>query len=533
MGLQVALTAREFSLASALLATLGALAYAAHVRHGGFYLDDWSNAAGVLRPRAGRSFSNALSYSWGLTAYRPVLVLYVPLTYFVFGTHMAYLLAWATILGIFAAAMLYGVLRTLGVPWIHAWLIAALTIVYPWSDSTRLWSTASLLTLAIGFAFSGLWLALQGIHRRSWPMHVCAAVLYLMSIWTYEITLPLIAVAGGLYTIVVGWRAARMRWLFDVVVVIVGGLWVGLNTKQESFGFSADLRHLKEIIVSGGTILGRSLLPVGEQRTALALVIVGLITLIGLAMFMLLRARRGVVAASSLRGWVLLAAGGLLVAALGWVMFIPANPYFTPSVYGVTNRVNALPAFGLVMAVYAMLGIVGELVARLLPKSQRLAVPTTVLLGVLLGAAYVGVLERHIKIWDAAYRAESAGIGEMRMQLPRIPSGATVFTSDYPAYQTLGVPIFSAYWDVNGMIKLQYKNGTLSAYPILSGLRLECRAASVALVGVGQSVMVARYGAAWFLNIHSGEHARPRSEPECRAVAGNYTPGPIYLSYGY
>jgi len=446
---------------------------------------------------------------------------------------MAYQIAWASALAVFAAAMLYGVLRTLGMSWVHAWLIAALTIIYPWFDSTRLWVTGSLLTLAIGFAFAGVWIALEGLSRRSWRLHACAAVLYLMSIWTYEIALPLIAVAGGMYVAVAGWKIARWRWLVDLIVVLIGGLWIAINTQQESFGISADLKHLKEIAVSGGTILGRTLIPVGEQRTALALTAFAVVLAAGFAVFVLFRIRSEQRNTAGLRGWLLLAGGGLLMAALGWVMFIPANPYFTPSVYGMTNRVNGLSGFGTVIAVYAFIGVIGELAARILPRTRRLAVPVTVLLAVLLGAAYVRVLERHIRVWDRAFHSEAVGLNEMQAQLPHLVPGTTVFTSSYPAYQALGVPIFSSSWDVDGMIKLRYKDGSLSAYPILTGLTLACRANGVGLQGVGAPGVTARYGAVRFLNVSSGEHARPYNERECRAVAGRYVPGAEYVAINY
>lgn len=524
---------REAMLALLALVGVGAFAFAPHVRHGGYYLDDWRNAAGTLELRGGSSFGHVLSYFWNLTLYRPVLVLYAPLTYFVFGTHMAYQIAWSAALAVFAAVMLYGVLRTLGMSWVHAWLIAALTILYPWFDSTRLWVTGSLLTLAIGFAFAGVWIALEGLSRRSWRLHACAAVLYLMSIWTYEIALPLIAVAGGLYVAVSGWKIARVRWLVDLIVVLIGGFWIVVNTQQESFGVSADLKHLKEIAVSGGTILGRTLIPVGEQRTALALTTFVVVLAAGFAMFILFRIRSAQRNTTCLRGWLLLAGGGLLMAALGWIMFIPANPYFTPSVYGITNRVNALSGFGTVIAVYALIGIVGELAAGIFPRTWRPVVPVTVLLAVLLGAAYVRVLERHIRVWDAAFHSEAVGLDEMKAQLPHLAPGTTVFTSSYPAYQALGVPIFSSSWDVDGMIKLWYKDGSLSAYPILKGLTIACRANGAGLQGVGAPSVTARYGAVRFLNVSSGEHARPYNERKCQAEAGRYVPGPQYVSINY
>jgi hypothetical protein len=514
------------------LTVVGGLAFAPHVLHGGFYLDDWSNGAGALRPPGGPSFDHALSYFANTTLYRPVLVLYVPLTYFVFGTHMAYQLAWAASLAILVAGILYGILRTLGVPWVHAWLVAALTIIYPWFDSTRFWATADQATLSIVFASAGLWLAFIGLQRHSWRWHSCAALLYLLSILTYEITLPLIAGFGVLYCLRTGWRAAKARWAIDLLVVVVGGLWVGTQTNHESYGISADFTHLREIITAGGAILGRTLVPVGTEHTTLALIAVALALIAGLAVLRAPRTRSLYGDGWGLRSWLLLAAGGLFVAVLGWTMFIPANPYYTPSVYGVTNRVNALAGFGLVITVYAVFGVVGALVGRLRPTMRALP-GLTIILGLLLGVAYVKVLEHHSKIWNAAYRAEEAGIGEMRMQFPKLPPGTTVFVSNYPAYQTLGVPIFSSSWDVNGMIKLQYKDGTLSAYPVIAGLSLVCRADGVGLQGAGAPTITAPYGTAQLLDVGTGRHSRPGDERECQAVAASYAPGPLYLSLTY
>jgi hypothetical protein len=527
------LTVREIAIAWVGLGVLGTLVFAPHVRHGGFYLDDWANAAEALRSPGGSSFGHVLTYFWNLTDYRPVLVLYVPLTYFVFGTHMAYMLAWVAVLAMFVAAMLYGILRTLGVPWIHAWLIAALAMVYPWFDSTRFWEGASQASLSIAFASAGLWIALVALSRRSLRLHVCASLLYLLSILTYEIALPLIASAGVLYTLRAGWRAARARWAIDLAVVIAGGLWVGLHTPREKQGISGDLTHLKMIVTSGGTILGRTVIPVGEQRTTLAIVIFALIAVAGLAARLRWRAKFPKAIGWGLHSWLLLLGGGLLVAALGWIIFIPANPYYTPSVYGFTNRVNALAGFGLVIAVYGALGTVGALVGQLRPNARAMAGAITVLLALVFGVAYVRVLERHSRIWNTAYSAEAAAVSVMRTQLHYLPPGTTVFASNYPAYQTLGVPIFAVQYDIDGMIKLQYKDGSLSAYSVVPGLSLQCRANGVGLIGEGAPTVTAAYGAARLLNLQTGQHSRPRDERECRAEAGGYMPGPLYLSLTY
>ena len=171
--------------------------------------------------------------------------------------------AWSVFVAVLAASVFYAVLRTLGVPWIHAWLIAALTIVFPWSDATRFWMTGDQVNLSIAIMGAGLLLALAGLKRNSWRHHAGAAALYLVSILTYEVTLPLIACMGFLYWLRAGWRAARYRWLTDLAVVVVAGSWVGSHTKRTTSGLGYDFEHLGEIVVRGGTILGRAGMPLG------------------------------------------------------------------------------------------------------------------------------------------------------------------------------------------------------------------------------------------------------------------------------
>jgi hypothetical protein len=524
-----------------LLAFLGFLAVAAAtlgpwVLDGGFYLDDWADAAGRFYPPGGPGFDNVMSYFYDVFEYRPVLVVFTPVKYYLFGADVSAHLAWTVLLGVLAATMLYGILRMLRLPWYHALLVAALTIVYPWFDSIRLWESANPPPLSICFALGGIWIALVGVTHRSWRLHACAAVLYLLSILAYEITLPLIALAGLLYVLLGGWEVARWRWAVDLVVVVIGGVWVGTHTTRSVSGVSDYFSHLGEMASGAETILARTLDPLGPApHTTLVLLLAGGILVAGVAVYFW-RRREGVAEGEGgwgLREWLLLAAAGLAVTVLGWAIFIPADPYYTPSVFGITNRVNALAGYGLVIAAYATIGIAVWLATAAWPAARRWAPLATVAFALVLGAAYIHVLERHVGLWQTAYDAQKVAIDRIKREYPRLPPETTLFTSGYPAYQTLGVAIFAATWDVNGMVKLEYDDGTLSGYPVIPGMELVCGPDGVGLRGEGAPPVTAPYGRARLLDLASGAHSAPRDRRQCEAVAGRYVAGPMYLQGDY
>jgi hypothetical protein len=529
------MTLRELALAGGGLALVGFLIFLPHLLHGGLYTDDWSDAAGSLYPPHGSGILGAFSFMNDvLSSCRPVLIVYIPLKYLLFGTNPTYLIALSIALAVLAAGLAYAILRALNLPWYHSWLIAALTLAYPWFDSTRFWESANPQTLAIVLAFSGLWMALIGLSRNSWRLHAGAAFLYLLSVLTYETTLPFIAAAGLIYTFRNGWRAARLRWGIDLAVIVCGGLWDRLHTPRTVSSLSGDLDHLRQIVTNGGELLARTLFPLNAQpHTSTMLYALAAIFAIGLGTYLLRPAVRDTGSAWGLRHWLLMGGAGLLLAALGWASFIPADPYYTPSIFGVTNRVNGLAGFGLILLVYAALGIVGFALGRLVNRSSWLAAATTLVLALMLGTSYVHVLERHARLWRTAYEMELTAISMVQKVFPHPHHGTTIFVSDYPANVALGVPVFGATWDLNGIVQLKYGDNTLRAYPVTEEQQLYCRAKGVVVRASGEDTKVAPYGTARFLNLSTGKRVTPRSQRHCLSVKPEYPPGPLYLSTAY
>lgn len=534
------MTVRELTLAWVGLALLSAIVFLPQILDGGFYLDDWSDAAATLHPSGDSGFFSALSYFNDLLhSGRPVLILFIPLKYVLFGTNVHLLLGLTVALAFLASALLYGVLRITGVPWYHSWAISALAVVYPWFDSTRLWESANPITLAIVLALAGLWVALVGLSRGSWRLHAVAATLYLLSMLAYEVTLPLIAMAGLLYTARYGWSKSRGRWGIDLAMVAIVGLWGRTHTPKTVSGLSSGTTHLEQIVSQGGEILARTLLPIGnEPHTSILLFGVFLIFSGGVAVFLLRPESRLIEVGWGLRRWLILGLTGLLIASLGWAAFIPADPYYTPSVFGATNRVNGVAGFGLLLSVYAVLGIVGALAgylcARVFDKQPRWLPPAVILsLAVMLGAAYTHVLERHADIWQEAYDRQWNVVRGIHKLVPDPAPGTTLFVSGNPSNVTSGVPIFSTTWDMDGMVKLTYGSSALRGYPITEEMPLECLRHGVRVGGDVNHVKPAPYGRVLLVSLRDHWTARPIGRRTCGAYKPYFAPGKLYLASAY
>src|SRR3954471_21222092 len=145
------------------LALLAGLLYGDHLVRGGFLWDDWENA-GTTRFGGGHDFAGP--FDLRQAAYRPLLQLLLPLPHLVFGAHPAPHLALALVLAVGACAAFHALLRALGAPRPYATAAAALALVFPWSDSTRLWATASLDLVAVMLVLGAAAIALNGPRSR-------------------------------------------------------------------------------------------------------------------------------------------------------------------------------------------------------------------------------------------------------------------------------------------------------------------------------------------------------------------------------
>src|SRR5918994_1097860 len=215
------ISAGEMVVCFLVLLGAGVLAFGSHVLHGGFISDDWSIASTYRnRGYGGLVLELARTVAPG----RPVLDLLQPLPHAVFGLHFGFHLGLALLLGVAASLCFYLLLRTLSFEPLHAAVIALLALVFPWSDSIRLWPTLSISNVAICLYLLGTVVALRGLDagpRRALRAHAPAAVLYLLSLLTYEVVGCAILLSGLLYRTRAGWRRVFPRWLTDAALVLV------------------------------------------------------------------------------------------------------------------------------------------------------------------------------------------------------------------------------------------------------------------------------------------------------------------------
>lgn len=127
-------------------------------------------------------------------------------------------------LGVLTSAAFYGLLRALRLRRLDAGALAALALLFPASDSTRLWLGAGAVNLSILLVLLGALLALHGLRqpgKRAAVLHAGAVVLYLLGLMTYEAVAPAILVSGLLYRLRSPWRSALPRWAVDASAAVL------------------------------------------------------------------------------------------------------------------------------------------------------------------------------------------------------------------------------------------------------------------------------------------------------------------------
>jgi hypothetical protein len=522
---------RELLLSASALALLALVMCAGHVHAGGLYYDDWSLLAAARFPPPG----GVLHDLWLNYGQRPGQVLYYAALDGAIGVDAPARLALSAGALVLEVTCLYALLRQLGLAARHAIAIAALVLVFPFSDSVWLWGVLSLGSIAIAAFLLGLMLALRALHsegRRRLVLHGASLALYVGSVASYEITAVAACLSGLLYVRDVGVRRARARWALDVLAVALTLLAarvllpIDIATPSRMQSLSGMVSHAGLIAARGVRLIGAAALPVRGLDPWLG---VGALCAVLAAALSL---RRVLVVSDPLRGelgrWLAIAGAGALVAVAGWAVYVPATDHYAPGPAGTINRINAAAAIGIAILLYALVMMLVRMLLRLarLPSPALSAGAAAVVTLALLGA-YVGRSAGDARTWDSAARDQRLELSQVHAALPSPLPGATVYVLGAPAAVGPGIPVLGTTLDLTSALRISYSSARLNGVPLAGRAILACGPRGPLAAGV-----TGAYGDSYLLDVRRGLAVRLTVRQQCAArlrgpLTATRRPGPV------
>jgi hypothetical protein len=216
-------SARPTLTAGIVLAVLAAAIWGPAVRDVGFYYDDWWLLA-AMDEASSRSPVDVFEACRTVEpAGRPGGCVYHAAAFLVTGQHAkAYHLLSVGFVWL-CALLLYVLLTRCRLHWGLALGVAALWVIFPGSDATRLWSAAFTAQPVLALYIAAVLLGIAGVRRGGRggiAMHAGAVTIFLALMLTYEFIIPLVAIAGVFYWLATPGRRAVRHGLVDLGVAV-------------------------------------------------------------------------------------------------------------------------------------------------------------------------------------------------------------------------------------------------------------------------------------------------------------------------
>lgn len=528
---------RELAGVSLLLLALAFAVYGWYALNGGFVADDWVNAD--------RYYFHSDPGFWGAvdnyqTPSRPVAAVYVTLTYELLGMHFDQHLLLSVLLAAFLSIAYFAFLRTLGLglPWALA--AAAILLVFPSSDSTRLWSTGSQINLFIGLYLVAMVIAIAG-RRRFGPApsvpavltQVLASAIAVLAVGGYEIVAPAVFLSFVLYRWVGGRGGTLWRWLLDAVPTL---LLLVLYTRK--FGDSASgagqLLDNAHIVLDGAvSILAYSLYP--SRMFSDPWLLVGVVAGVLLVTQLVRQLAPPSPDRDAIARWSVPILLALAAIAIGYAMIVPVADRYPLYAPGVQNRTNCFAALGICALLVFIAAAVGSMLAGSLPRissqvraQARAGITALIILGVI--GAYTVRVTQDADRWKQASDIQAEILAQAQELVPSPPPDATIFTSPYPANAAPGVPAFGGGGnnDEVGAFKVTYDSDEMRAFPLIIGVGLTCGPDAMSQTNAGNSETA--YGKAILIDLRTRTVYRPKNPSECLAATKAMEPfGPVNL----
>jgi hypothetical protein len=444
---------------------------------------------------------------WDRGKYRPLSVAYYPAVFGLIGTHATLELLWSVIVSAAFAGLLFGVLRRLGLPTVHAFAIAALVLAAPTGDAAVLWPSATPIRLAGALYLGGLFAALTGLRagdaRRSRRLHAVAVTLYVSSIWLYELTAALAAVGLFAYLVVAPPRRALRRWAIDMAATVVAMAWTLANTPKHVMTLQEQLDHARLIGRQLWTMYDGVAAPGWFPAHVAALLTVAAIGGALVVAVVAWRRRWSLPGFAPARRWAIAGGIAFAYAIAAYVVFAPADPYYSPAAVNFGNRVNGVGVAPLVVLAYSAVMVLATVALH--RGRSRLWIATAV------GAVYAvgmflshnGALHDHERLYVQAWQQEQAALDAIQRAVPHPARGTYLVATGVAPVVAKDLPVFYSTWDLQGAVRARYDDGSLDAYNAFRGA--QCAQQGVYVPGgnggaYGRTVLVdVPHGRAWLL----------------------------------
>jgi hypothetical protein len=457
--------------------------------------------------------------AFDVTRYRPGQYLYYPALHTVLGLHLKAYLVWAAFCAVAMSVALYAFLRVQGLRQLESFACAALVLLFPYSSSTRLWSSTAVTSIAITLYLVGTLLVLRALSGRAAHtrlVYVLGVAIVLCGVMTYEVVAPAVLLSVLLYIRVTSRRTAVLAWLVDVVLVGAILIFITSGRQQEVRSVGSELSHAWLIAQQGADLWAGVLVPYGTLPTRIA---VGALVVIALLAALVARlSPRASAARRDLLFWLAVLGAGVFAIGVGYAMFLPADDYYSPLSPGIGDRTNGFAAIGWALTVVALVRLLATMVFRDVRRSQIVIAATVAVALCAVGVGYAQRLRTEANVYALSFKDQLGILNAMHKALPAPPHYSTIYVVRHTAWTALGVPVFAQWWDLYGSVRLTYHDPTLWAYPIVpppSTMSCGPRTVVTAPVPYGHP---APYGHAFVLDMATKQVTALTSQAICEDV---------------
>jgi hypothetical protein len=493
----------------------------------GFYYDDWDVLASLGKAPGGGWPDRFEACRQVDQAGRFGGCLYHTTANFLLGEHHAAYHVLSIVLLAACAVGLFALLRACRLGHWPALVAALLFVAYPGSDATRLWPGGLVSQYVLALYLAAVLLAIGALRRtgaRAFAWHAASVAVFVLALFTYEIVVPPIAVAGIFYLLALPRRrrAAIALGIANVALALAFTAYrLTINPVEASSGF-VEHRSLAQLVDRVGVVLKgawASWQPLFAPGTAAAVV-----ALVAACVWLTAAADdRGVRRASA--RWLVAVAGAGVFAVASVLAYLLANDLYVPDAASLFNRLNLLAAPAYCVAFVALGGLLCAALSHWLPRAGAVAV--VVVLAAPVAAGLVDRERRSQDVWAASWDEQTRALDKLRVAAAKLEPDASVMSFGHPMWERDFIPVFAASWDLRGAIAVTTRVDPPSALPF--GDFASCGAGGV-IVGGTRFAAYRGPSPLWFVNLSDGRARRVSSTAQCAAVVAAWGRPPFFGS---